>query len=340
MGKCMTELVDQLAVSGNLAGEAFGELLRYRNVETTEYLFEQARATRRQVKKDVLQIWGRVPMSNYCKNNCKMCGMRRENQFVKRYRMDTQGIIECCQYFAGNGVQTFLLESGEDVFFTEAYMWEILTELKRRFPKGKIILSLGEKNRDFYQKMKRIGAYGALLHHGTANSMHFKKIFPANMSPLLKKQGLWQLKELGYHAGSGFLVGMPYQTIEHVLEDMWLLKEFEASIVEVGAYIPTPRTPLENQRSGNGEMTLYILAALRLMLPDAMIVASPTLDCVLKDGRMRCFDAGADVLLIDLPDEELLNRYGAYQRKSGRLFLPGDNMEKLTGQLKERGLFQ
>ncbi len=118
------------------------------------------------------------------------------------------------------------------------------------------------------------------------------------------------------------------------------MKEFEASIVEVGAYIPTPRTPLENQRSGNGEMTLYILAVLRLMLPNAMILASPTLDCVLKDGRMRCFDAGADVLLMDLPDEELLNRYGAYQRKNGRLYLPGDNIEKLTGQLKERGLFQ
>ena len=340
MGKCMTELVDKLAVTGNLPREAFGELLRFRNMETTEYLFEQARITRQKVKKDVLQIWGRIPISNYCKNNCKMCGMCRDNQFLKRYRMDIGQILEHCQYFAGNGVRSFLLESGEDVFFTEAYMAQVLTEIKKHFPKCRIILSLGEKNKNFYQRMKRIGASGALLHHGTANALHFKKIFPTNMSPLLKKQGLWELKEIGYQAGSGFLVGMPYQTIEHVLEDLWFLKEFEASMVDVGVFIPTPRTPLEKQRSGNGEMTLYLLAVLRLMLPSAMIMASPTLDCVLKDGRMRCFDAGADVLVMDLPEEALLNQYGAYLRKNGRFFLPGDNMEHLTEQLKVTGLFQ
>lgn len=340
MGKCMTELVDKLAVTGNLPKEAFGELLRYRNRETTEYLFEQARMTRQTVKKDVLQIWGRIPVSNFCKNNCKMCGLRRENQFVKRYRLDVKQILAYCQYFAGNGVQNFLLESGEDVFFTEAYMAEVLTEIKRSFPKGKVILSVGEKNRDFYQHMKKIGASGALLSHGTANQMHFKKIFPSNMSPLLKKQRLWELKELGYQAGSGFLVGMPYQTIDHVLEDLWFLKDFEASIVDVGAFVPTPRTPFEKQRSGNGEMTLFILAILRLMLPGAMVVANPTLDCVMRDGRIRCFDAGADVLVMDLPEEGLLNQYGAYLRKNGRFFLPGDHMETIMEQVKVSGMFQ
>ena len=340
MGKCMTELVDKLAFTGDLPGDAFGELLRFRNMETTEYLFEQARAIRQKVKKDILQIWGRIPISNYCKNNCKMCGMRRDNQFVKRYRLDSEQIIEYCQYFAGNGVKSFLLESGEDVFFTENYMSQVLTEVKRRFPKCRIILSVGEKNNEFYRRMKKIGASGALLSHGTANPMHFKKIFPSNMSPLLKKQRMWELKELGYQAGGGFLVGMPYQTIEHVIEDLHFLREFEASIVDVGAYIPTPRTPFEKQRSGNGEMTLYILAVLRLMLPSALIMANPSMDCILKNGRMRCFDAGADVLVADLPEDVLLNKYGAYPRTSGRLFLPGDDLEQLTEQLKVTGLFQ
>lgn len=340
MGKCMTELVDKLSAAGDLPKDAFSELLRFRNVETMEYLFEQARLTRKKVRKDVLQVWGRIPISNFCKNNCKMCGMRRENQFVKRYRMNTGQVLEYCQYFAGNGVQNFFLESGEDVFFTENYMAQMLTEIKSRFPKSNIILSVGEKSREFYQKMRSLGAYGAIISHGTANPMHFKKIFPSNMSPLLKKQRLWELKEFGYKAGSGFLVGMPYQTIENVLEDMCFLREFEASVIEVGAYIPTPRTPFENQRSGNGEMTLFIIAILRLMLPNAMIMASPTLDCVLKDGRLRCFDAGADILVMDLQEEKLLNQYGAYMRKNGRMLLPGDDMEKLMDQLKVTGLFQ
>lgn len=340
MGKCMTGLVDKLAARGNLPKEAFAELLRFRNRETTEYLFEQACITRQEVKKDVIQIWGRIPISNFCKNNCKMCGLRRENQFVKRYRLNVDKIIEYCGYFAGNGVQDFLLESGEDVYITDVYMAEVLAEIKRRFPRGKIILSMGEKNRDFYHRMKKNGASGAILSHGTANQQHFKKVFPSNMSPLLKKQRLWELRELGYQTGSGFLVGMPYQTVDHVLEDLWFLKDFEASIVDVGAFIPTPRTPFEMQRSGNGEMALYILAVLRLMLPGAMILANPALDCVMKDGRGRCFDAGADVLIMDLPEEKLLNQYGVYVRKNGRAFLPGDDIEHLTEQLKIRGLFQ
>lgn len=340
MGKCMTELVDELAVKGSLPRESFGELLRYRNVETTEYLFQQARATRKKVRRDILQIWGRIPVSNFCKNNCKICGMRRDNQFIKRYRLEAEKIVQFCQYFAGKGIQNFWLESGEDVALTDDYMVRVLAEIREMFPRSKVILCMGEKNQLFYEKMKRNGAYGAVLSHGTANPMHFKKIFPSNMSPLLKKQRLWELREQGYVTGSGFLVGMPYQTIDCVVEDLWFLREFEAAIVDVGAYIPTPRTPLEKQRGGNGEMTLYILAALRLMLPSALIMASPTLDCVMKEGRIRCFDAGADGLLLDLPEEELLNQYGAYERKSGRFSLPGDDMEYLLEQLRGRGMFQ
>lgn len=339
MGKGLMGLVDKLAATGNLPREQFGEFLRYRDVQTTEYLFEQARFTRQRVKKDILQIWGRIPVSNYCKNNCKTCGMRRDNQFVKRYRLNAEQIVGYCRYFSEHGVHQFLLESGEDIFFTETYMAQVLTEIKRCFPDASVILSVGDKNGDFFRRMKNINVVGVLVNHGTANVQHFKKIFPSNMSPLLKKQRLWELKELGLRGGSGILVGMPYQTIDHVLEDLWFLKEYQASIVDVGAFIPTPRTPLEGQRSGNGEMALFILAILRLILPTALLIADPVMDCVMKDGRMRCFDAGADVLVMDLPEDALLNRYGAYVRKNGRVFLPGDNMEQMTDQLKVTGLF-
>lgn len=334
MGNCMTGFVDKLAATGNLSGQEFSELLKFRNIETTEYLFEQARITRQNARGKDVQIWGRIPVSNFCKNNCKMCGIRRDNQFVKRYRMELEQVLKNCGYFYEKGIHTFLLESGDDVYYSEARLNEMVLRIRKQFPKCRIVLAMGDKNRQVYSRLKNAGVAGYILNHGTANALHFKKVFPSNMSPLLKKQGLWELKELGYQVGSGFLVGLPYQTIEHVVEDIWFLKNFGAEIIQIGAFIPALRTPFEQQRSGNGEMTLYIMAILRLMLPKATIIASPTLDVVLKDGRMRCFDAGADTLLMDLPDEQILNQYGVYERKSGRMYLPGDKPEILLEQLR------
>ncbi|MCI8378778.1 MAG: [FeFe] hydrogenase H-cluster radical SAM maturase HydE [Lachnospiraceae bacterium] len=334
----MDELVNKLMATGNLESGEFTELLKFRNIETTEYLYEKACSVRQKVKKDIIRIWGRVPISSYCKYDCKMCGLRRDNQFAKRFRMDTMLIVDCCREYARNGITNFLLESGDDLYYTEQQVDGILNAVRGAVKGCSIILALGEKTESAYQRWYQNGAAGYLLRHGSANEQHFRKIYPSNMSLLLRKQQLWQLKKIGYQVGTGFLIGIPYQGISNVLEDIQFIKSFGASIIDMGAFVPARHTPFEGERSGNGDMTTYILAILRLMLPDAVIFASPTLDCVLGQGRMQAVQAGADAVIVDLDVKTIIESYSVYERKNGRFILPLDQVDEVRGQIMAMGL--
>ena len=338
MGKCMDTLVDKLMATGNLETEELKELLKFRNAETTEYLNQKACMVRQSTKGNKVQIWGRIPISSYCKYDCKMCGIRRDNQFAKRFRMDSELILECCNDFAKKGVRNFLLESGDDVYYTEKRIEELLLLIQRAMGDCNIILSLGEKSQAAYMSWYNSGARIYLLRHGSANEQHFRKVYPSNMSLLLRKQNLWQLQKIGYRTGTGFLVGIPYQTLDNVVEDIQFIKSFEASVIDMGAFIPVPRTPFERERSGNGEMTLYIMAILRLMLPGASVLANPSLDCVLRDGRIKAFSGGADVLVADLEEDTIMSSYSVYERKNGRLFLPLDQVGSMKAKIEGMGL--
>lgn len=338
MGKCMDQLVNKLMALGNLEKEEFMDLLRFRNVETTEYINELARVVRTKQKKDVVQIWGRIPISSFCKFDCKMCGIRRDNQFARRYRMEQELVLECCKEFDKQGIHTFLLESGDDVYYNQKRGAQLIRAVKETFPDSRVVLALGEKTEETYQEWYRAGADSYILRHGSADEIHFKRIYPTNMSQLLRRQSLWQLQGTGYRTGTGFLVGIPYQTIDNVLEDLQFMKGFEPAIVDIGAFLPAFHTPFERERSGNGEMTLYLLAIMRLMLPNAEIIASPTLDCVSKDGRIRAFSAGADVLVVDLEEDVIMQNYRVYERKNGRQYLPPDRVDELRSALQAQGI--
>jgi len=334
----MEQQVNRLMATGNLEPEEMQEFLRFRNAETTEYLNKMACSVRKRAKKDKISIWGRIPISNYCKYDCKMCGIRRDNQFAKRYRMSEELVLEFCHIFAEKGISGFWLESGDDVYYNQNHMQELISKIHHIFPDKKLILSLGEKTEEACRAWLRAGADSYIFSHGSANEIYFKRIFPSNMSLLIRKQCLWQLKEVGYHVGTGFLVGVPYQTVDNVREDLQFIKSFTPSIIDLGAFVPALRTPFERERSGNGEMVLYLLAILRLMLPKAKIIASPTLDCVMREGRIKAFGAGADILVVDLPEETILKRYCVYERKNGRLGLPVDDVGTMLSKLRTMGL--
>lgn len=338
MGKSTIDMVNKLMAVGNLRDEELKELLQFRDIETTQYLHEQARLVREKQKKGKAQIWGRIPISNYCKYDCKMCGLRRDNQFAKRYRMDMDHILRCCYEYQKQGVHGFVLESGDDLALREQRVAEIILTIRGHHPKTKIILALGEKTDACYAHWKHVGADGYILHHGSANEGHYRKIYPSNMSLLIRKQCQWQIRNHGYLAGDGFLVGIPYQMVDNVVEDIRFIKEYMADIIDIGAFIPGLRTPFERERSGNGDMTMYIMAILRLMLPNASILANPTLDCVLKEGRMNAFDAGADVVLVDIDEREVMDAYCVYPHKSGRMQLPMDVIDEYKIKIQEKGL--
>lgn len=338
MGKCMDQFVNKLMALGNLEKEEFIELLRFRNIETTEYINELARVVRTKQKKDAVQIWGRIPISSFCKFDCKMCGIRRGNQFAGRYRMEQELVLECCKEFEGQGIHTFLLESGDDVYYDRKRGAALIKAVREAFPDSRVVLALGEKTEETYQAWHQAGADSYILRHGSADEIHFKRIYPSNMSQLLRRQSLWQLQGAGYRTGTGFLVGIPYQTIDNVWKDLQFMKAFEPAIVDIGAFLPALHTTFERERSGNGEMTLYLLAIMRLMLPNAEIIASPTLDCVLRDGRIRAFQAGADVLVVDLKEEVIMQNYRVYEPKNGRQYLPPDQIDTFKTELQAQGV--
>lgn len=335
MGKCMTELVDKLMTDNSLSHSEFAELLKYRNKETTEYLFEKAEAVRKKYYDNEVYIRGKIELSNYCKNNCYYCGLRRDNIFIPRYRMDESDIISFCDKAYEKGVRTFILTSGDDIYYTEDKIAHIIDQIKQKYKDCAVELSLGERNSKVYRRWFEAGAERYILWHETADETHFKRLHPPEMSLLRRKQSLWELKEIGYEVGSGLMVGTPYQMLNNVVEDLLFLQMLEPQIIRVVPFIPTAHTKFEHERSGNGEMTLYILAILRLMFPRALIGAENTLDQVMPDGRKMSINAGANEILASITTEEIKGYYYPYY-KNGRK-KDKYNLDMIDKIIKESG---
>lgn len=334
MGECLTVPVDKLMATATLSEPELTELLRYRNPETSEYLFHNAQEVRRRYFDRRIILWGRISLSSYCKNDCKYCGIRRSNQFAARYQLSEQEILSYCSEGYKRGIRHFLIEGGVDPAYSEEDIANILTRIRKSLSGAEIILSLGERTDHAYRIWLHAGAAVYLMPQDTADEAQFRKIHSANMSLLKRKQHMWSLRDLGYQVGTGFLIGMPYQTIEQVAGDLLSMKQYDPQFVTVAPFIPALHTPFEGERGGNGEMVLYNMAILRLMLPSAMIVADLSMEQALADGRRKALVAGANVIITDLTSESVQEQYQVYNRKPGRR---NTDEQSLLSQIREVG---
>lgn len=334
MGECMTAPVDQLMEKGILPEGDLTDFLRGRNPETSQYLFQNAMEVRRRYFGQSVVLWGRVSLSSYCKNDCKYCGIRRSNQFAARYQMPEEDVIAICSRGYQQGIRHFLIEGGVDPAYPEDKVAHLLDRMRHSFSDAEIILSLGERTDHAYRIWLHAGAGTYLMPHDTADESQFRKIHSSNMSFLKRKQHMWSLRNLGYRVGSGFLVGTPYQTIEQVAGDLLFVKQYEPQIAIVAPFIPAAHTPFEGERGGNGEMVLYNMAILRLMLPSAMIAADLSMEQSLADGRKKALSAGANVIITDITPEEIQEQYRIYKQRPGRR---GTDDRLLASQLAEAG---
>lgn len=318
MGKCMTDLVNTLSVRGSLTKPEFEELLKFRNQETAEYLFEKAQEARQKYFGKKIRLWGRIPLSNYCKNDCKYCGIRRSNRFASRYRMDEDDVLRYCYHGYQKGIRNFLIEGGIDLSYSEENIASVIQAIRKHHKDCGIILSLGEHSSNTYQRWFQAGAGSYLLRQGSAEEGHFKKLHSPNMSLLKRKQCLWSLKEIGYETGAGFLVGTPWQMLDQVITDLEFMKQFGPQIIDIAPFVPAPFTPFEKERSGNGEMTLYLMAILRLMLPGAVLTADLSMENVITEARKKALNASANILITDITEEKVRRCYTVYNRRPGR----------------------
>lgn len=333
----MKNLVDKLREKGSLTREEWTVLIRNRNPKLAEYIIEQARKVRQEHYGNHVYIRGLIEFTNYCKNDCFYCGIRKSNRNASRYRLNKEEILECCGNGYELGFRTFVLQGGEDGHFTDERMVEIVSAIKERYPDCAITLSIGEKKFESYKKFYDAGAERYLLRHETYCAEHYRKLHPEVLSATHRQQCLLDLREIGYQVGTGFMVGSPYQTPENLADDMLFIKELNPQMVGIGPFVPHKDTPFANETAGTLDLTLYMLGLLRLMLPKVLLPSTTALSTIHPEGRELGILAGANVVMPNLSPSNVRKKYLLYDNKICTGDEAAESIEHLKMKMREIG---
>ncbi|MGN1403977.1 MAG: [FeFe] hydrogenase H-cluster radical SAM maturase HydE [Ruminococcus sp.] len=306
-------LISQLVTSHDLPDNSLRALLESDAYDTE--LFCQADRVRRAYYGTDVYIRGLIEFTNYCKNNCYYCGIRQCNTKAVRYRLTKEEILSCCEEGYELGFRTFVLQGGEDPYFTDAVICGMISAIRERFPDCAITLSMGERSRESYLACYHAGANRYLLRHETADAAHYRLLHPESMSLDNRKRCLYDLKEIGYQVGSGFMVGSPFQTTAHLLSDLRFLQELQPDMIGIGPYLTHRDTPFADKPNGSLALTLRLIAILRLMFPYALIPATTALGTIHPQGRELGLKAGANVVMPNLSPVRVRRLYSLYDDK-------------------------
>ena len=311
----MKKLIDRLHVTGSLDREQWIQLLSERSEETDQYARDLGNKVRQQIYGNDIYVRGLVEFTNYCKNDCYYCGIRRSNKNAQRYRLTEEDILLCCQQGYELGFRTFVLQGGEDGYYTDERLLSIIHKIKAEYPDCELTLSIGEKSEESYRDYREAGVDRYLLRHETADEEHYGKLHPSSMSCEHRKNCLRTLKKLGFQTGAGFMVGAPYQRVENLADDFLFLKELNPEMVGIGPFIPHQDTPFHGEKSGTLEDTLFYLALLRLMLPHVLLPATTALGTIHPKGREMGVLSGANVVMPNLSPVSVRKKYMLYDGK-------------------------
>ena len=307
------DIAERLAQNKNLSDEEFIELL-----QTNEYddkLFSLADRVRREIYGEEVYIRGLIEFTNYCKNNCYYCGIRCGNNNASRYRMTLDEIMSTCETGYNSGFRTFVLQGGDDPYFTDERICEIVSAIRNKYTDCAITLSIGEKSRESYQAYFDAGANRYLLRHETASDLLYGKLHPMEMDLDNRKRCLFELKDIGYQVGAGFMVQPPFQTTKDIVSDLRFLQELEPDMIGIGPFISHTDTPFNNYSNGTLELTLRLISILRLLFPYALIPATTALGTIHPLGRELGLKAGANVVMPNLSPKETRAKYQIYDNK-------------------------
>lgn len=326
----LSDKVNKLLKTKNLSD---GELLELIKTDVfDEELFFAADKVRREHYGTDVYVRGLIEFTNYCKNDCYYCGIRHGNKKAVRYRLSREDIMECCREGYALGFRTFVLQGGEDPYYTDEIMCEIISSIRKEYPDCAITLSVGEKSRETYEKYFAAGANRYLLRHETADKEHYAMLHPNSMSLENRKRCLFDLKEIGFQVGSGFMVGSPYQTAENLLADLRFLQELMPDMIGIGPYLTHEQTPFADKENGSMELTLRLIAVLRLMFPYALLPSTTALGTIHPKGRELGLKAGANVVMPNLSPVNVRKLYELYENK----ICTGEEAAQCRGCLEQR----
>lgn len=325
------KLIDKLEQTRHLEDAEYALLLSHYNNALAEYAAQKAVILRKKIYSNHIYIRGLIEISNYCKNNCYYCGIRRGNASCNRYRLNKYQILQCCQEGYHLGFRTFVLQGGEDAYYTDYVLCDIIHAIKSEYPDCAVTLSLGERTKHSYLELFKAGADRYLLRHETADQTHYESLHPTEMSFENRLNCLYSLKEIGYQTGCGFMVGSPNQTIDTLVKDLQFIEKFQPDMCGIGPFIPHHATPYNEYQAGTLELTTFLLSLIRLIKPNILLPATTALGTIHPMGREKGILAGANVIMPNLSPESNRKDYELYDNK---LCTGGESAQKIL-QLKQ-----
>lgn len=335
--KKIFDLIDKLSTQYSLSVEEYAYLIDNRTTETDEYLRNKAVAVRRGIYGNSVYIRGLIEISNICKNNCFYCGIRAANTNCNRYRLTPEEIFNCCAEGYKLGFRTFVLQGGEDGFYTDEILCELIERIKNKFSDCAVTLSLGERSYESYKALYDAGADRYLLRHETVNKDLYSKLHPQEMSLENRLDCLNNLKEIGFQVGCGFMVGAPFQTTRCIAEDLKFVEKFKPHMCGIGPFVPHKDTVFKSEKSGDADLTCFLLSVIRVMHPTILLPATTALGTVSDDGREKGILSGANVIMPNLSPESVRKKYDLYDNKLSTGAESAQQIEELNNHMKKIG---
>lgn len=308
-------LIDKLFQERMLNRSEFIFLLNNFDEDICIYLYQKARSLTRKYFSNKIFTRGLIEFTNYCRNDCYYCGIRKSNKNAKRYRLSFEDIMDCCKSGYSLGFRTFVLQGGEDLYYSDDDIAHFVSSIKKLYPDCAVTLSIGEKSYDSYLKYFQSGADRYLLRHETADDVHYSKLHPKELSSAHRKQCLLDLKNIGYQVGTGIMVGSPYQTAENIADDLIFMRELNPQMIGIGPFVPHHDTPFADKKAGTLQLTLFLLGILRLMFPNGLIPATTSLGTIDSYGREKGILSGANVVMPNLSPVGVRKKYELYDNK-------------------------
>lgn len=328
-------LLEGLAAGRDLSNEAWQFLIA--GEYDRKLLYAKADEVRRKHYGRDVYIRGLLEISSYCKNDCLYCGIRRSNHKAQRYRLSEEEIVSCCEKGYSLGFRTFVLQGGEDAYFTTKRVAQIVSAIKGKYPDCAVTLSLGEREKKTYEAWYKAGADRYLLRHETASEAHYAKLHPPELSYRHRMQCMEDLKQIGYQTGCGFMVGSPFQSTQDLIADMEFLREFQPHMVGIGPFIPHCETPFGEYAKGSLTQTLTMAALTRLVLPKTLIPSTTALSTIHPEGRQLGLQAGANVVMPNLSPARVRGQYSLYDHKRCTGDEAAEGLETLKCRVKDAG---
>lgn len=308
-------LIDKLNKDKCLSLAQYNTLIDKYDSDDFDYAKNLAAELRKEAYGNKVFIRGLIEISNYCKNGCLYCGINRSNKNCSRYRLTKEEILACCDYGYELGFRTFVLQGGEDNHFSDEFVCDIVREIKAEYPDCAVTLSLGEKSFESYKKLYDAGADRYLLRHETADSEHYSKLHPSDLSLENRLECLKNLKTIGFQTGCGIMVGSPYQTSEHIAKDLKFIEEFDPEMCGIGPFLPHKDTVFASFEKGSFELTLFLLSLIRIMKPNILLPSTTALGTIREGGREMGILHGANVIMPNLSPESAKDKYMLYDNK-------------------------